>query len=193
MKPRLEFFYDYVSPYTYLADTRLDSLGAEIVYRPMLLGGVMQATGNSPPKSVPAKGSYLDKDLKRWVHRYGVPFHWNSVFPLNTVKALRIAIVAQHQGWFEAVHPRLFAAAWIENLDLSDDAVLASIIEAAGQDPVTVLEEITSDDVKAELRANSDEAVERGVFGAPTFFVGDEMFFGNDRLDFVREALQASD
>jgi 2-hydroxychromene-2-carboxylate isomerase len=190
MKPKLEFFYDYVSPYTYLADTQLDRLEAEIVYRPMLLGGVMKATGNSPPKSVPAKGNYLDRDLKRWVERYGVPFHWNSVFPQNTVKALRIAIVAQHQGWFEAVHPRLFSAAWIENLDLSDDAVLASIIEAAGQDPVTVLEEIVGDEVKAELRANSDEAVARGVFGAPTFFVGEEMFFGNDRLDFVREALQ---
>jgi 2-hydroxychromene-2-carboxylate isomerase len=190
MKPKLEFFYDYVSPYSYLADTQLDRLGAEIVYRPMLLGGVMKATGNSPPKSVPAKGNYLDRDLKRWVERYGVPFHWNSVFPQNTVKALRIAIVAQHQGWFEAVHPRLFSAAWIENLDLSDDAVLASIIEAAGQDPVTVLEEIVGDEVKAELRANSDEAVARGVFGAPTFFVGEEMFFGNDRLDFVREALQ---
>ena len=190
MKPKLEYFYDYVSPYTYLADTRLGGLDAEIVYRPMLLGGVMKATGNSPPKNVPAKGSYLDRDLVRWVARYGVPFRWNSVFPQNTVKALRIAIVAQHRGWFESVHSRLFAAAWIENLDLSDDAVLASIIEAAGQDPASVLGEITSDDVKAELRANSDEAVARGAFGAPTFFVGDEMFFGNDRLDFVREALQ---
>jgi 2-hydroxychromene-2-carboxylate isomerase len=189
MKPKLEFFYDYVSPYSYLADTQLGRLDAEVRYRPMLLGGVMKATGNSPPKTVPAKGSYLDKDLKRWVDRYRVPFRWNSVFPLNTVKALRIAIVAQRQGWFGAVHARLFSAAWVENLDLSDDAVLASIIQAAGQDAGSVLEAIASDDIKAELRANSDEAVARGVFGAPTFFVGNEMFFGNDRLDFVREAI----
>jgi 2-hydroxychromene-2-carboxylate isomerase len=192
MKPRLEYFYDYVSPFTYLADTRLDGLDADIVYRPMLLGGVMKATGNSPPKTVAAKGQYLDQDLQRWARKYGVPFTWNSVFPQNTVKALRVAIVAQKQGWFARIHRPLFEAVWVNDLDISDETVLSDIIAAAGRDAAAVFGEIATDAVKAELRANSDEAVARGVFGAPTFFVGDEMFFGNDRLEFVREALRAS-
>lgn len=190
MSRKLEFFYDYVSPYTYLANSQLHQLDADIVYRPMFLGGVMREVGNKPPKSIPAKGRYLDEDLKRWVATYDVPFTWNSVFPQNTIKALRVAIVAQHQGKLDAVHQPLFDAIWRHDQDLNDNDVLAAIIDKAGMDMSSVMEEISTDAIKEELHRNSDEAVDRGAFGAPTFFVGDEMFFGNDRLDFVRNALE---
>ena len=188
---KLEFFFDYVSSYSYLADHRLRALDlGEIHYRPMFLGGVMQATGNKPPATVPAKGAYLMRDLKRWAGHYDVPFRMNSVFPQNTIKVLRLALVAQARGSFPDLHPRLFSAMYAEDLDLTQDDVLAGLLESAGLDAADYLSAITDPAVKAQLKENTEEAVERGAFGAPTFFVGEEMFFGNDRFDFITEALQ---
>ena len=189
MSKKLEFFFDYVSPYTYLANSRVKDIGAEVIYRPMLLGAVMQAAGNKPPKTVPAKGRYLEMDIQRWSAAYGLPFKWGALFPQKTVNALRVAIVAEKQGRFHEVHDPLFEAVWVHDRDVSDNAVLAEIITEAGMDAASVLEEIASDEIKGELRANTEEAVQRGVFGAPTFFVGDEMFFGNDRFDFIHKEL----
>ena len=189
MSKKVEFFYDYVSLYSYLADTQLrQRFGDAVTYRPIFLGAVMEATGNRPPGTVEAKGRYMRADARRWAERYGVPLEWNPVFPQLTVKALRMALVALHRGQLDAVHEPLFAAMWVEQKDLSDDAVIAAIGEPAG----ISLEDIGEAAIKEELKANTAEAVQRGVFGAPTFFVGDEMFFGNDRFDFVEEALGRS-
>lgn len=187
MMARVEFFYDYVSLYSYLADSQLPGLsGAEIGYRPMLLGAVMQATGNRPPGSVEAKRQYLRDDAARWARRYGIPLNMNPLFPQNTLKALRLALVAQKHGVFAVVHRALFDAMWVREKDLDSNEELSEIAHDAG----IGLEETGQQAIKDALKANTDEAVERGVFGAPTFFVGEEMFFGNDRLDFVREALR---
>ncbi len=186
MKTKVEFFYDYVSVYSYLADSQLRNLtGAEIVYRPMLLGAVMEATGNRPPGTVKAKGRYLRDDIKRWAERYSLTFRMNPVFPQNTLKALRLALVAEKKGAFEVVHQALFDAMWIHEKDLSDKEVLAEIAAKAALS----LDDIEDVAIKDELKANTNEACERGAFGAPTFFVGDQMFFGNDRFDFIEEAL----
>jgi 2-hydroxychromene-2-carboxylate isomerase len=193
MTARLEFFYDYVSAYSYMANSQLADMGdVEIVYRPMFLGGVMQATGNRPPGTVPARGEYLFSDLRRWAARYGIPFRPNSIFPQNTLGALRLAIAAQHSGVFHDIHQPLFDAMFVHDRNLSDEGVLASIVEDAGLDPGPLVGRISDPSIKDELKANTEEAVRRGAFGAPTFFVGDEMFFGNDRLDFVRAELAAS-
>lgn len=192
MSRKLEFFFDYVSPYTYLANSQVQDIGAEVVYRPMLLGAVMQAAGNKPPRTVPAKGRYLEMDIQRWTAAYGIPFKWGSLFPQRTVNALRVAIVAGKQGKFHAVHEPLFKAVWVDDIDVSDEVVLTDIVSNAGMDASSVLEEIATDEIKDELRANTEEAVARGIFGAPTFFVGDEMFFGNDRFDFIRAELGLS-
>ena len=190
---RLEYFFDYVSPFSYLADSQLPALiertGAELVHRPFLLGGVMQATGNSPPFAVPAKGRYVGTDVARWVERYGLMVQPNPHFPINTVKALRAALVAQADGGFAAFHEAAFRATWCEAANLADVEVLRSVLEKAGLDAGRVLARIGEPAIKEQLKANTAEAVERGAFGSPTFFVGDEMFFGNDRLDFVEEAL----
>jgi 2-hydroxychromene-2-carboxylate isomerase len=188
MKRKLEFFYDYVSTYSYLANSQVAKINADVVYRPMFLGAVMRATGNSPPLTVEAKGKYLSKDVTRWVDRYSIPFTMNPNFPQNTVNALRLALLAQREGCFDAVHQELFEAMWVHEMDLSDPACLAEIGTGAGMSART-LEDIGADSIKDELRSNTDDAISRGAFGAPTFYVGGEMFFGNDRFEFIEEAL----
>ncbi len=187
MSAKVEFFYDYVSVYSYLANSQLSELsGAQIVYRPMFLGAVMEATGNRPPGTVKAKGKYLRTDIARWVERYSLPFKMNPVFPQNTLKALRLALVAQKHGAFEAIHQALFDAMWVDEMDLGDEHVLTEIA-AKGALSISDIEEVA---IKEELKANTAEAVTRGAFGAPTLFVGDQMFFGNDRFEFIEEAVR---
>ena len=190
MAKKLEFFYDYVSPYSYLADSQVGKVGgSNLVYRPVFLAAIMQATGNKPPGSIEAKGKYLRKDITRWASQYGVGYKWNPKFPQNTLKALRLSVVAQRDGVFDKVHSALFAAMFVHKSDLNDDKVLADIMNDAGLDESETFARIADQSIKDELKANTDEAVRRGAFGAPTFFVGEEMFFGNDRWEFVKEAL----
>jgi 2-hydroxychromene-2-carboxylate isomerase len=193
---RLEYFFDYVSPFSYLADTQLPGIvertGAEIVYRPFLLGGVMQASKNSPPINVPNKGKYMFTDIGRWAQRYGVELNLNPHFPVNTLHAMRAAVAALGDQRFRDFHQAMFRAVWVEGMNLGDEAVLRATIDAAGLDGAAILTRSKQPDVKDALRRNSDAAVERGAFGAPTFFVGEEMFWGNDRLDFIEEALRGA-
>ena len=191
---RLEFLFDYVSPFSYLADSQLAALaersGAEIVYRPVVLGGVMQASGNSPPFRVPNKGAYTAKDATRWAEHYGVEMAQNPHFPVKTIQALRAAMVLLEEGGFPEFQAAAFRATWCEGANLGDPEVLAAVLEKSGVVAAHVLERCGDPAVKDALRRNTEEAVERGAFGVPTFFVGDEMFFGNDRLHFVEAALR---
>jgi 2-hydroxychromene-2-carboxylate isomerase len=196
MSKQVEFFFDVGSPTTYLAWTQLPALcataGAELEYRPMLLGGVFQATGNASPASVPAKGRYMSDDMARFARRYGVPLAMNPFFPVNTLVLMRGAAGAQLRApaRLPAYLRAVFHAMWVEPQNLNDPAIAAQVLAAAGFDPAEVMGWANDAEVKAALRATTEEAVARGVFGAPTMFVGSEMFFGQDRLDFVREALR---
>jgi 2-hydroxychromene-2-carboxylate isomerase len=192
----LEFFFDYGSPFSYLADTRLAALrertGCELVYRPMLLGGVFKATGNRSPAAEPieAKRRHGAIDMQRWVRRLGVPFKTNPNFPINTLLLMRTCYAAMAAGAFEPFHRAIYPAFWAEGRNLGDPEVIARVLEAAGLDPKPLLEAAATQPVKDALRATTEEAIARGIFGAPTFFAGGQMFFGNDRLDFVEEALR---
>ncbi|MCC6765791.1 MAG: 2-hydroxychromene-2-carboxylate isomerase [Deltaproteobacteria bacterium] len=190
---RVEFFYDYASTYSYLAHREIEALAArreaEIVFKPMVLGFVFKATGNSMPAAVPAKAAYMVHDVRRWVRHYGLPFHMPSVFPVNTIRALRTAVAALEEGTFAAYHHAVMQAYWANDQDIGDGETLASIATAAGLDGARLVARAEEPSIKEGLKANTDEAIRRGVFGAPTFFVGDEMFWGNDRLHFVEEAL----
>jgi 2-hydroxychromene-2-carboxylate isomerase len=191
----VEFFFDYGSPFSYLANTQLPRIaartGASIVYRPMLLGAVLKATGNSSPMAVPAKGRYMGRDLERWAKRYGVDFQRNP-FPFlgNTLRLMRGAVASQKLGAFDRYHPAVFSAAWGNPTDLGDDEVFRAVLLRAGIDAAELLPSIDHQSTKDELRRVTELAVERGVFGAPAFFVGDDLFWGNDRLDFVERALR---
>jgi 2-hydroxychromene-2-carboxylate isomerase len=189
MAKQIEFFYDYLSPFSYLADTQLPAIArrarAEIVYRPILLGAVMKATGNSGPIPIQGKAGYNVTDFQRWAKRYGVPAQFSPHFPFNTIRLLRAAVAAQRHGRFAEFHSSAFRAIWEHGQDLSKEAALRHLLSDVEIDPSL----IDGDEIKHQLRVNADDAVSRGAFGAPTFFVGDEMFWGNDRLDFLEEAL----
>lgn len=190
MKKSVEFFFDYVSAYSYLADYQLSSFrNIEIIYRPMLLGAVMQATNNKPPGTIPSKGNYIAKDLELWSQHYGIPFRMNSIFPQNTLKALRLAIVCQQENCFQMVHQALFEAMFVHNLDISDVDILKNLINQQQLNSDQLIEKLSENTIKDELKRNTNEAISRGAFGAPTFFINDEMFFGNDRLDFIKAKL----
>ena len=194
----IEFFFDFGSPTTYLAHTQMPKLaadtGARIQYVPMLLGGVFKATGNQSPVMVPAKGRWMGGDLVRFARRYGVPFTFNPHFPINTLTLMRSAVGLQMRqpDRFMPYVNAMFHAMWVEPANLGDAAVLAATLRAAGFDAAALQALVSDAEVKTKLIANTEAAVARGVFGAPTCFVGDEMFFGQDRLDFVREAARAA-
>jgi 2-hydroxychromene-2-carboxylate isomerase len=193
MPKQLEFFYDFTSPTAYLAWARLPQIlqrtGAKVLYRPMFLGGVMQTTGNRPPGTVEAKARWMAADLQRWAKRHNTPFVRNPHFPMMTLMVQRAA-----HGWldrpdFETYLAAVFNSAWQKQQNIADRETLAAIVTEAGFSASDFFAAAENPLNKEKLKATTDEAVARGVFGAPTFFVGDEMHFGQDRLDFVEEAL----
>lgn len=194
MARTLEFYFDYGSPYSYLADTQVEAIaqraGAALVRKPMLLGGVFKATGNHSPAELPQKSVWSGFDMPMWAKHYGVPFARNPFFPVNTLALMRGAAAAQIDGLFERYHPAVFKAMWVDGRNLNDMKEIAAVLTSAGLDPAKVAARIQDQDVKDRLKATTDEAVARGVFGAPTCFVDSMMFFGNDRLPFVEMALK---
>lgn len=190
----LDFYFDFSSPYSYLAATQLPALvaraGATVHYRPVVLFAVFKAAGNDMPAKVPTKGAYMLKDLERWARHYGVPFRFSSHFPSNTIKAMRLVHVAADQGKAEAFTLAAFRAMWAEDRDLASPDTLADLARGVGLDPEAALAAIETQPIKDRLRADTDAAVTRGMFGAPAIVVGDELFWGNDRLHFVEEALK---
>ena len=194
MTKTVEFLYDFGSPTVYLAATQLPdiaaSVGATIDWRPMLLGGVFKSTVNQSPVVVPAKAAYMNNDLKRFAKRYGVPFRFNPHFPINTLALMRGAVAYQDDAVASSTYrDAIFMAIWVEARNLNEPDVIGQVLSAARLDPAELMNRIGQQAVKDQLIANTEEAVNRGVFGAPTFFVGEQMFFGQDRLDFVAEAI----
>lgn len=195
-RPVIEFFFDVGSPYSYLAATQVGAVaertGAELRWRPFLLGGVFKETGNDMPARVAAKAKYMLGDLQRWAEAYGVPFRFPSRFPLNTIKAQRaLTTVARSQpeklpGFALA----LFRAYWVDDRDVSQVEEVRSVAEASGLDGAAVMEAADGQEAKDLLRSWTGEAVERGAFGAPSIFVGDELYWGNDRLDILEGHLR---
>lgn len=195
----LECFYDCSSPWTYFAFESLlrmqDEIGVTITWRPFLVGGVFNAVNptvhNNREKPVPSKQAYGKKDQQDWARHLGLPIHYRpTVFPVNSVKAMRACILLAPEGKLVPFARAAFEAYFGADEDISQDAVLEGVCRAAGVDPARVLAGIGDPAIKAALKANTDELIARGGFGSPTTFVGErDMYFGNDRLGLVREAL----
>ena len=195
MSKTVEFYFDLGSPATYLAYTQIPKICAQtdtrLIYIPLLLGGVFKATGNASPATVPAKGRYMFQDLDRYAKRYGVPLKFNPHFPINTLMLMRAVTGMQlrHPDRFAAFIDCLFKAIWVDGRSLDEPATVAAVLSENGFDPQAVLALTADEEVKALLKDNTEKAVERGVFGAPSMFVDNQLYFGQDRLDFVLEAL----
>jgi len=195
----IECFFDCSSPWTWLAFRNLQPLAAElgvsVTWRPVLVGGIFNAVNpsvyESREKGVPAKQAYLKKDLGDWARRSGVRIRFPpSVFPVNSVKAMRGCLWLAPQGQLVPFAEAVFQAYWSNDQDISQDAVLARICQSLGIDEAAFFAGIASTEIKAQLKANTDEVIARGGFGSPTMFVaGDDMYFGNDRLPLLREAV----
>ncbi len=191
----VEFYFDLMSPYSYLASTRVDAIaagaGAEVQWKPFFLPGVMKATGNRGPTELFVKAAYALKDLNDWAkHLKLPPIELPDPFPFIALTADRLAFVAGEHGKLREWSQRMYRRIWVDRADCNDVAVLSAELKAIGLDPAAALQRAQAEEIKAKLKANTDEAVERGAFGAPTFFVDGEMFVGNDRLMFVEAALK---
>ena len=201
MARRLDFYFDCSSPWTYLAFHAIQPLAtemaAEIVWKPILVGGVFNAVNQtvyeSRAKPNPRKQAYMLQDLAAWAKLYGLGIVFPpKVFPVNSVKCMRGAFVALDEGKLVPYATAAFEAYWGNDLDIAQEPVLADIAVRAGLERQHFFAGIETDSCKARLRANTDELIARGGFGSPTIFVGDQMFFGNDRMPLIKAALETA-
>jgi 2-hydroxychromene-2-carboxylate isomerase len=196
----VEFYYDLVSPYSYLAHARLRDIceesGAELVLRPMLLGAVHKAVGLQAPIEIEPKARYNYRDVHRWADYYGVQLRYPDPFPFRTLKTMRAALFLERKELLDRFTREAFALYWAEGgapkgrEEADEEGPVSEVARRVGAVPEEVLEGAAAPETKRALRDATEEAVGRGVFGAPAFFVGDEMFWGNDRLHFVEAALE---
>jgi 2-hydroxychromene-2-carboxylate isomerase len=198
MTKTLELIFDFGSPNAYLTlkvlPELLDRTGADLIITPCLLGGIFRATGNKAPMvqyaDAPAKLAYENLEMRRFIDRHGLTkFSLNPHFPVNTLTIMRGAIVAEDEGNLDDYIDAVNRAMWEDGLKMDDPDVIVPFLSANGFDGPALLARTQEPEIKAKLAANTEAAVARGVFGIPTFFVGDAMFFGKDRLGQVEEAL----
>ena len=194
MTKTVTFCFDFGSPYSYLAYNYLSPIkeaGAQIDLKPVLLGGIFKATGNQPPATVQKKGEYMFKDIQRWANKLDISFKMNPYFPILTVPHMRGAILAQKKDILEDYMQSMFDSMWLKGLNLNDQEILTKVASESGIDSNDFAEGISSDEIKDELRANTQFAIDKGAFGVPTYFLEDEMFWGIDSIKFLLDSLKS--
>lgn len=200
MSPRPQFMFDFGSPNAFLSHEAIPAIekrtGVKFEYVPVLLGGIFKATNNKSPAETLAgvrnKPQFLAIETERFIKRFNVePYVWNPFFPVNTLNLMRAAIAAQFEGVFEQYVEAAFHHMWREPKKMDDPEVAAKALSASGLDGARLLTRAQDADVKAKLIENTQSAVERGAFGSPTFFVGDEIFFGKEQLRDVEELIKS--
>ena len=191
MAQKVDFYFDVSSPYSYLAAIRLgrlaDSSRVSVIWKPFLLGGVFQSVGNVMPAALPARGRYLLKDLERWAKQDHIPFTFSSSFPHNSLTAMR-ALTAAEPHELKALSLAIFRGAWVENRNISEPDVLMDLLGERGPVLVTKSQDTA---IKDKLKATTQTALDCGAFGAPSFVVDGELFWGNDRLQMALRAAQS--
>jgi 2-hydroxychromene-2-carboxylate isomerase len=197
MTKTIEFLFDFGGPNSYLAHKMLPDLaartGAQVTYVPILLGGLFKITNNQAPMmryaETPAKRDYELLEFSRFVKAHQIPFTMNPHFPINSITLMRGAVAAQHLGCFLPYVEAIMTAMWEDGANTGDLAVVKDVLDKAGLDSAAILTKAEDTEIKAELATNTEKAAARGAFGVPTFFIGNEMFWGKERLGQVEAAL----
>lgn len=184
MLPDIEFYFDVVSPYSYIAAKRIHELNgkANIIWRPFLLGGVMKAVGSSAPITIPSKGRYMFQDLQQLSEYYQIPLTLPEKFPVNTITAMRALSMLPQKEMVDKAQA-LFNAYWGEGKDISDEKALLPLLGEP------LIAQANTDEAKSRLRDTTEQAVARGAFGAPSFFLNEKIYFGEDRLFLLKADL----
>jgi 2-hydroxychromene-2-carboxylate isomerase len=188
-RPRLEFWYEFASTYSYLSAMRVEDMagkaGVDLVWKPFVLGPIFSAQGwnTSPFNIYPAKGRYMVREMERLTAERGLPFRMPSPFPQNSLYAARLALIGHDEGWGPAFTRAVYTAQFGDGANISDRGTLGVILRGLQLDPEGLLARIEQADVKQRLRQQTEEAEELGIFGAPTFLAQDELYWGDDRLE----------
>ncbi|HSH08054.1 MAG TPA: 2-hydroxychromene-2-carboxylate isomerase [Burkholderiales bacterium] len=191
----VEFLYDFVSAPSYMAWTQIDAIAreanAQVIMTPVFCAGIFKEIGNPGPLAIPAKRTWYAHDLQLWAKKRGITLRPNPHAPIRTLPLMRGVFVARERDEFDRYSKAIWDAIWLDGKNMSDPAIVNETLRAAGLDIDAYAAGIEREDIKTALRDSTQQAVQRGAFGVPTFFVGDELFFGQDRLEFVRDALHA--
>lgn len=189
MSHSFQFWYEFASTYSYIASARIEQLseeyGVSFERKPFLLGPVFKGQGwdTSPFNIYPVKGRYMWRDVERLCDKYGIPFKRPSEFPRNGVLASRVAIIAEEEGWCAEFSNLVYSLNFAEDKDISDENLIASALDSLGHNSDAVIRRATTGEKRGRLRSQTEEAIDKGIFGAPTFVVGEEIFWGQDRLE----------
>ena len=188
IKP-FDFYFDFVSPYTFLAHKKITRIENEhsvkVKYMPILLGGLLKLAGIKADMDIPIKGKYMIKDCKLWAEKYNIIFKFNNYFPISTLNLMRCTLVAEKKGFARNFINKIFDAIWKDDLNLNDNIILEKLLKNFDRNPKNFLLEAADQKIKDELKEKTERAHKMGIFGAPTFVVNDKIFWGQDRLDFV--------
>ena len=184
-----EFYFDFASPYSFLAHKEIRRIEKEnsiqMKYMPILLGGLLKSAGIIANADIPVKAKYMIKDCKLWAEKYNIMFKFNNYFPIKTLDLMRCVLVAEKKDFAKLFIDRVFDAIWKDGLNLNDSTIVQKLLKNLDINPKTFLMEAVDTKIKNELKKRTDEASEKGMFGAPSFIVNNKIFWGQDRLEFV--------
>ena len=188
IKP-FDFYFDFGSPYTFLAHKKIIKIEKEhsikVKYMPILLGGLLKSAGIKPNIDIPVKGKYMIKDCKLWAEKYNIVFKFNNYFPIITINLMRCVLVAEKKGLAQNFIDKVFDAIWKDGLNLNDNAIVEKLLKNLDINPKTFLMEALETEIKDDLKKKTDDAFKQGIFGAPSFIINNKIFWGQDRLEFV--------
>ena len=183
------FYFDFGSPYTFLAHKEIRKIEKEhsikVKYMPILLGGLLKSAGIKPNIDIPVKGKYMIKDCKLWAEKYNIVFKFNNYFPIITINLMRSVLVAEKKGFAQNFIDKVFDAIWKDGLNLNDNEIVEKLLKNLDINPKTFLMEALETEIKDDLKKKTDDAFKQGIFGAPSFIINNKIFWGQDRLEFV--------
>jgi len=184
-----EFYFDFSSPYTYLAHKEIRKIekdyDTKIKYMPILLGGILKSTGIKANADIPNKAKYMIKDCKLWAEKKNIKFKFNDFFPISTLALMRCTLVAEKKNLSKIFIDKIFDSIWSNGLNLNNKIVLEKILKSINLDPDNFIKDSEMLTIKNELKNKTDDALKKGIFGCPTFIVNNKIFWGQDRLEFV--------